>query len=127
MRPHNPNEASGFDPSRCALRVFLRHRPAYFEPDSKREGTSASFDAQASHTRVATRHAAPTPCSQSGHLRRLELAQWRLLPERSIKRGGDHNLLVDMNCRCSAIFDGVATAGAKLWLLGGDFYDAMSR
>jgi len=37
------------------------------------------------------------------------------------------NLLVDMNCRCSAIFDGFATAVAKLWLLGGDFYDAMSR
>ena len=82
----------------------LRHRRAYFEPDSKREGTSASFDAQASRTRVAARHAAPTPCSQSGHLRRLELAQWRLLPERSIKSGGDqlargHELQVQRNLR----------------------------
>ena len=84
----NPNEASGLIPPVVRF-ASLRHRQAYFEPDSKREGTLASFDAQASRARIATRHAAPTPCSQSGHLRRLELAQWRLRRTASMKSGGD--------------------------------------
>ena len=49
----------------------------------------ASFDAQASRTCIAASLAAPTPCSQSGHLRRLELAQCTYHLAATMKSGGD--------------------------------------
>ena len=69
-------------------RASLRHRGTYFELQTKREGTLASFDAQASSTRVATRLAPPTPCSPAASRSQNGVGVMRCRLAVSMKRGG---------------------------------------
>ena len=69
-------------------RASLRHRGTYFELQTKREGTLASFDAQASSTRVATRLAPPTPCSPAASRSQYGVGVMRCRLAVSMKSGG---------------------------------------